>query len=307
MAFRGQLSGILRLVFGVPQGSVLGPLLFLLYTAELLDIIKDQGMKAHSYADDTQVHVSTGAADVETAVQRFVSCTEKIESWMSSNRLKMIADKTQVIWIGSRQQLAKVDIKEFQLLSANILFSTTVSNLGVHLDSRLTMQDHVAAMCRSCFFQLRQLRTIRSSLTTDAAKTLAQAFVGGRLDYCNSLLYGVSGELLRRLQSVQNAAARFITWYSEIRSHHASVAQPSLVASATKDNFQDRHSDVPMFEWTGTFLSGSRLHRNFCDTRSETAAICHLRAAVHSKNKNSDIWTEVIQGLRSNNLERSSR
>ena len=211
VAFRGQLSGILRLVFGVPQGSVLGPLLFLLYTAELLDIIKDQGMKAHSYADDTQVHVSTGAADVETAVQRFVSSTERIESWMSSNRLKMNADKTQVIWIGSRQQLAKVDIKEFQLLSANILFSTTVSNLGVHLDSQLTMQDHVAAMCRSCFFQLRQLRTIRSSLTTDAAKTLAQTFVGGRLNYCKSLLYGVSGELLRRLQSVQNAAARFIT------------------------------------------------------------------------------------------------
>ena len=118
-------------------------------------------MKAHSYADDTQVHVSAGVADVETAVQRFVSCTERIESWMSSNRLKMNADKTQVIWIGSRQQLAKVNIKEFQLLSANILFSTTVSNLGVHLDSQLTMQDHVAAMCRSCFFQLRQLLTIR--------------------------------------------------------------------------------------------------------------------------------------------------
>ena len=101
VAFRGQLSGsgILRLVFGVLRGSVLGPLLFLLYTAELLDIIKDQGMKAHSYADDTQVHVSTGAADVETAVQRFVSCTERIESWMSSNRLKRNADNTQVIWI----------------------------------------------------------------------------------------------------------------------------------------------------------------------------------------------------------------
>ena len=164
----------------------------------------------------------------------------------------------------------------------------------------------MAAMCRSCFFQLRQLQTIRSSLTTDAAKTLAQAFVGGRLDYCNSLLYGVSGELLRRLQCPERGSTVH-HWYSEIRSHHASVAQPSLVASATKDNFQDRHSDVPMFEWTGTFLSGSRLHRSFCDTRSETAAICRLRAAVHSKNKNSDIWTEVIQGLRSNNLERSSR
>ena len=61
------------------------------------------------------------------------------------------------------------------------------------------------------FFQLRQLRAIRGSLTTDAAKTLAQAFVGGRLDYCNSLLYGVSEDLLRHLQNVQNAAARFIT------------------------------------------------------------------------------------------------
>ena len=72
VAFRGQLSGILRLVFGVPQGSMLGPLLFLLYMAELLDIIKDEGMNAFSYADDTQVHASTGAADVGTAVQRFV-------------------------------------------------------------------------------------------------------------------------------------------------------------------------------------------------------------------------------------------
>ena len=96
-------------------------------------------------------------------------------------------------------------------------------------------------------------------------------------------------------------------WYSEIRSHNASVAQPSLVASATKDNFPDRHSDLPMFEWTDTFLSGSRLHRCFCDTWSETVAICHLRAAVHPKNQNSDIWTEVIQDLWSDNLEWTSR
>ena len=168
-------------------------------------------MKAHSYADDTQVHLSTGASNARTAVRLFVSCTEKIESWMSCNRLKMNAEKTQVIWIGSRQQLAKIDIEELQQLSANVHFSTTVSNLGVYFDSQLTMRDHVTATCLSCFFQLEQLRAIRSSLTTDAAKTLAQAFVGGRLDYCNSLLYGVSEDLLRRLQSVQNAAARFIT------------------------------------------------------------------------------------------------
>jgi len=92
------------------------------------------------------------------------------------------------------------------------------------------MQDHVAAMCRSCFFQLRKLQTIRNSLTTDAAKTLAQAFVRGRLDYCNSLLYGVSGELLRHLQMFEctERGSTVHHWYSEIRSHHASVAERSL-------------------------------------------------------------------------------
>ena len=312
VAFRGQLSGILRLVFGVPQGSVLGPLLFLLYTAELLDIIKDQGLKAHSYADDTQVHVSTGAEDVETAVQRFVSCTERIESWMGSNRLKMNADKTQVIWIGSRQQLAKVNIKEFQLLSANILFSTTVSNLGVHLDSQLLSAK--SANAGSCggnvpivflsaetaadypeFVDNRCCQDVGTGVCRRSAWLLQQSTVR-----CQRGTPATSAECPERGSTVHH-------WYSEIRSHHASVAQPSLVASATKDDFQDRHSDVPMFERTGAFLSGSWLHRSFCDTRSETVAICHLGAAVHFKNQNSDIWTEVIQGLWANNLEWSSR
>ena len=153
VTYRGQMSAVMKLIYGVPQGSVLGPLLFLLYTAELLDIIKEEDMKAQSHADDTQVHLSTGASNARAAVVRFVSCTEKIESWMSCNRLKMNAEKTQVIWIGSRQQLAKVDIEELQLLSANVNFSTTVSNLGVHFDSQLTMWDHVTATCRSCFLQ----------------------------------------------------------------------------------------------------------------------------------------------------------
>jgi len=73
------------------------------------------------------------------------------------------------------------------------------------------MSAHVTALCRSGFFQLRQLRPFTRSLTTEDAKTLVQTFISCRLDYCNSLLYGVTDNVMRRVESLKNAAARLIT------------------------------------------------------------------------------------------------
>jgi len=81
----------------------------------------------------------------------------------------------------------------------------------VIIDSWLTMADHVAAVCRSCYYQLRQLLSVARSLSVEAVKAVVHAFISSRLDYCNSLLTGVNDGLLRRLQSVQNAAARLVT------------------------------------------------------------------------------------------------
>ena len=120
------------------------------------------------------------------------------------------ADKMQVIWVGTRQQLDKLHITELQLQSANVQFAD-VSDLGVVVDSQLNMSVHVTAVSRSRLLQRRQLRAVRHSLSTDAAKTLVSAFISSRLDYCNSLLASVTSGLLMKLQSVQNAAARFVT------------------------------------------------------------------------------------------------
>ena len=114
----------------------------------------------------------------------------------------MNTDKTQLIWIGTRQQLSKVDINEIELQLDTVSFSTSVSDLGVILDNQLKMTDHVAALCRSCFFQLRQIRSIKRSLTSDARKTLVNAFVMSRLDYCNSLCQGINEGLLNKLQHI---------------------------------------------------------------------------------------------------------
>ena len=82
--------------------------------------------------------------------------------------------------------------------------------MGVVFDDQLTMAAHISSVCRSCFFQLRQLCTIRRSLRTEATRALVQAFVSCRLDYCNSLLAGVADVHIRRLQLLQIAAARLV-------------------------------------------------------------------------------------------------
>jgi len=90
---------------------------------------------------------------------RFLQCCD-IYAWMGSNRLKMNADKTQLIWLGTKQQLDKLykfSTTELSLLSAKVTFSSTVYDLSFLLDSQLTTKDHVSALCRSCFWQLRQL------------------------------------------------------------------------------------------------------------------------------------------------------
>jgi hypothetical protein len=118
----------------------------------------------------------TSAVDAQDTVSRFAACVSDIEKWMNSNRLKLNADKTKIIWIGSRQQLAKLDPTDVTLHSTTVTPLTTVVDLGVHVDNQLTMTAHVTHLSRSCFYQLRQLRSIRRFITSDAALTLVHIF-----------------------------------------------------------------------------------------------------------------------------------
>src|SRR6266536_3466157 len=129
---------------------------------------------------------------------------------MHTNRLKLNSDKTQFIWFGTRQQLNLVRPGPIDLGGGSIELQDTVSDLGMTLDSELTMKEHVKRLSKLCFYHLRQLRVVRKSVTEQACVALVHAFVASRLDYCNSLLYGISDSLVNSLQSILRPAARLV-------------------------------------------------------------------------------------------------
>jgi len=127
---------------------------------------------------------------------------------MRASRLQLDPTKTQVMSLG--QQLKHVDINDIPLLSTTVQVVESTRDLGVILDSQLTLSVYVTALCRSGYYQLRQLCRLIQSMKVEAARTAAAAFITCRLDYCNSLLYGLPDTLLSKLQSVQNSTAQLI-------------------------------------------------------------------------------------------------
>jgi len=103
VVYGGSTSSTVYIPCSVPQGSVLGPRLFILYTADMEDQVAEHGVSFHAFADDTQLYVHCRRAEVTSAVLRLENCIEEVRDWMSVNRLKLNADKTELLWAGSRR------------------------------------------------------------------------------------------------------------------------------------------------------------------------------------------------------------
>jgi hypothetical protein len=208
-------SGVLS---GVPQGSVLGPLLFLIYTAELLQVIQRHGLHGHGYADDTQAYGSCKPADISTLRARMLKCITDVTAWTSSNRLKLNPDKTEFMWCATSRMQHHIDLSPFIIGSASVVPQMKVQLLGVTLDSDLSMDSHVSKTISSCFYQLRRLKSIRRSLPIAATKTLVSALVFSRCDNQNGLFAGLSQKQIDRLQRILNTSAKLI--FGKNRTDH---------------------------------------------------------------------------------------
>ena len=195
---------------GIPQGSVLGPLLFSLYCSPISTIFTNSPGCYHLYADDTQLYISFSASDSLRNLSTLSSILDNVYTWLTTNCLTVNPAKTEYLLIGTHQQRSKVLSSTIVFRGSTLTPSTSARNLGVTFNSDLSYKEHISSICQISFLHIRQLRQIRQLLDFSTAITLANSLVSSRLDFCNSLLYGLPDSSLFRLQRVQNSLARVV-------------------------------------------------------------------------------------------------
>ena len=228
VVINGTRSSYRNLSFGVPQGSVLGPILFTLYTTPLGAIARKYQLNFHLYADDTQLCMAfkpDNAESLPLIISNIQNCVIDIKSWMTANMLQLNMDKTEVLVLMNKSLRNPITMNKIKIDSIDISTASSVRNHGVIFDSALSSEAFVNSICKSARFNLFNISRSRGSLTTDAAKILIQAYVMSKIDYCNSLLYGIPDKLLNRIQRIQNYAARVV-----LRLHKFSHITPALAA-----------------------------------------------------------------------------
>ena len=206
------LSSKSDLSFEVPQRSVLGPLLFTLYTTPLSSLISGHSIPHHLYADDSQLYISFSSGNSAATLNGLQSCLAAVQSWMLTNKLKLNPDKTEFLLIGKEWQWSKyISMFPIELLGVETYPAKSAHNLGAICDKNFNFHSHVSAICSSCIYHIRDLRCIHRHLDRDSAKLLANALVSSRLDYLNSLLSGIAETDLIKVQRISNRLAHVVT------------------------------------------------------------------------------------------------
>ncbi len=147
---------------------------------------------------------------IEATSAAISNCINEIRSWMGNHFLKLNDEKTELLILSSKATRHTLSPPSLKIGDCTIEPSTKARNLGVIFDSTLSLEDHVNSICRKSHFILRNISLVRKYVTSEVAATLIQALVISKIDYCNSLLYGLPKQQIDKLQRIHNSAARVV-------------------------------------------------------------------------------------------------
>jgi len=177
------------MVCGVPQGSALGNILFLLYCGDLQLIIESHGLCLHLYADDSQIYYSCRPSVYLELQSRISTYIEHVAEWMRKNRLQLNAVKTEILWLVTSRRLHQMPQAPLRVGTDFVTSSAVIRDIGIHLDSDMSMSSHVRKTVSTYFAVLRQLRYIRRSVSRPVVQSLVTSLVLSRLDNGNTGRY----------------------------------------------------------------------------------------------------------------------
>ena len=206
----GKLSNFQVIDSGVPQGSVLGPFLFLLFINDITNFTTEDSV-VNLFADDSSLYASgKSVSEVRTKLQ---TCLDNISMWYKSNRLKINANKSKVMLIGTRCQLRSLNIDDFTIYYDNspLELVSNAKYLGLYISSDLTWDVHIIRLCKMLYYHLSILRRLRKTVPQGLLLKIYKTYIQPKLEY-GITLWGCTTEgNLDKVQRVQNFAARLIT------------------------------------------------------------------------------------------------
>ena len=204
-------SSLTSLNSGVPQGSVLRPILFSLYTSPMCSIIVQHDLLFHQFADDITLFTGVSHLDPSPTLLKLSSCLSALNSWFSQSQLKLNPYKSEVMFVGSSRLLEKYNLPSVVTLDGTTLpISSKLKIFGVALDSNLSFAHFISQIIQSSNFHIYAIKQVWKFLPLSTANALFSSLVFSKLDYCNSLLCRQPNYFLCKLQALQNHAAKTV-------------------------------------------------------------------------------------------------
>ena len=263
---QGVKSAYLPVTCGIPQGSILGPLLFILYINDLNTFLTD--CQASLYADDTALY-TTAKTQIEIKLNLQIELTVVCE-WLKANKLTLNSNKTKYIIFGTKNSLTTKPDLNIHVGTAKIERVSSMKYLGVILDEHLTIDEHITYIITKVSNKLGILRRAHEYLNMNTKILLYKSLVLPQLDYCDLIYMCTTEENLQRLQYIQNSACRIILRadkYTSVREMHQELKLPTLKQRRTIHMAIECHNNI--------FNQESGLHSMFI--KRDSTRVRHTR------------------------------